>query len=49
MKIFSFLFVFSCIKEEKKREDPNIIPLEIFAKDVGNCDYVRSDSYVLFR
>uniref|UniRef100_A0A672RJG3 Rho-GAP domain-containing protein n=1 Tax=Sinocyclocheilus grahami TaxID=75366 RepID=A0A672RJG3_SINGR len=34
----------SCIQEEKKSDDPKMIPLKIFAKDVGNCAYVRTDS-----
>lgn len=36
------LFLFSCIKEEKKCDEPKMIPLKIFAKDVGNCAYVRT-------
>ncbi|XP_067264652.1 rho GTPase-activating protein 20 isoform X1 [Chanodichthys erythropterus] len=32
----------SCIKEEKKCDDPKMIPLKIFAKDVGNCAYAKT-------
>ncbi|XP_067300013.1 rho GTPase-activating protein 20 [Pseudorasbora parva] len=32
----------SCIKEEKKYDDPKTIPLKIFAKDVGNCAYAKT-------
>uniref|UniRef100_A0A8C1V207 Rho GTPase activating protein 20 n=1 Tax=Cyprinus carpio TaxID=7962 RepID=A0A8C1V207_CYPCA len=32
----------SCIQEEKKSDDPKMIPLKIFAKDVGNCAYAKT-------
>ncbi|XP_052462121.1 rho GTPase-activating protein 20-like isoform X1 [Carassius gibelio] len=32
----------SCIKEEKQSDDPKMIPLKIFAKDVGNCAYAKT-------
>ncbi|XP_056321165.1 rho GTPase-activating protein 20 [Danio aesculapii] len=32
----------SCIKEEKKCDEPKMIPLKIFAKDVGNCAYAKT-------
>ncbi|XDV30417.1 hypothetical protein PO909_033343 [Leuciscus waleckii] len=32
----------SCIKEEKMCDDPKMIPLKIFAKDVGNCAYSKT-------
>ncbi|KAK7169134.1 hypothetical protein R3I93_005206 [Phoxinus phoxinus] len=32
----------SCIKEEKMCDDPKMIPLKIFAKDVGNCAYAKT-------
>ncbi|RXN29008.1 rho GTPase-activating 20-like isoform X2 [Labeo rohita] len=35
----------SCIKEEKQSDDPKMIPLKIYAKDVGNCAYVRTDCF----
>ncbi|XP_043105080.1 rho GTPase-activating protein 20 isoform X2 [Puntigrus tetrazona] len=31
-----------CIKEEKENDDPKMIPLKIFAKDVGNCAYAKT-------
>ncbi|XP_052004745.1 rho GTPase-activating protein 20 [Xyrauchen texanus] len=31
-----------CINEEKKFDDPKIIPLKIFTKDVGNCAYAKT-------
>lgn len=31
-----------CIKEEKKCDEPKMIPLKIFAKDVGNCAYAKT-------
>ncbi|XP_065107752.1 rho GTPase-activating protein 20 [Paramisgurnus dabryanus] len=34
----------SCIKEEKQYDDPQIIPLEIFSKDIENCDHVKTIS-----
>uniref|UniRef100_A0A671PGK5 Rho GTPase-activating protein 20-like n=1 Tax=Sinocyclocheilus anshuiensis TaxID=1608454 RepID=A0A671PGK5_9TELE len=36
----------SCIQEEKQSDDPKMIPLKIFAKDVGNCAYVRTECFV---
>ncbi|KTF83089.1 hypothetical protein cypCar_00014693, partial [Cyprinus carpio] len=35
-------FIESCIKEEKQSDDPKMIPLKIFAKDVGNCAYAKT-------
>lgn len=35
-------FRFSGILEGKDRDDPKTVPLKIFAKDIGNCAYVRS-------
>ncbi|XP_050975695.1 rho GTPase-activating protein 20 isoform X2 [Labeo rohita] len=32
----------SCIKEEKQSDDPKMIPLKIYAKDVGNCAYAKT-------
>ncbi|XP_077073004.1 rho GTPase-activating protein 20 [Siphateles boraxobius] len=32
----------SCIKKEKMCDDPKMIPLKIFAKDVGNCAYAKT-------
>lgn len=43
----SFPFIFqpcSRIIEGKETDDPKTIPLKIFAKDIGNCAYVRSSS-----
>lgn len=34
----------SRLTEGKEKDDPKTIPLKIFAKDIGNCAYVR---YVL--
>ncbi|XP_042587041.1 rho GTPase-activating protein 20-like isoform X1 [Cyprinus carpio] len=36
------LLIESCIQEEKKSDDPKMIPLKIFAKDVGNCAYAKT-------
>lgn len=30
-------------------DDPKVIPLKIFAKDVGNCAYVSTDILVLLK
>ncbi|TRY97098.1 hypothetical protein DNTS_027287 [Danionella cerebrum] len=32
----------SCIKDEKDFDDPKMIPLKIFAKDVENCAYAKT-------
>lgn len=36
----------SRILEGKEKDDPKTIPLKIFAKDIGNCAYVRSPSFL---
>lgn len=48
MLIYSVLTYFLCfpyalsrIIEGKEKDDPKTIPLKIFAKDIGNCAYVR--------
>lgn len=35
----------SRIIEGKEKDDPKTIPLKIFAKDIGNCAYVRFTSF----
>ncbi|XP_035267600.1 rho GTPase-activating protein 20 isoform X2 [Anguilla anguilla] len=37
-----FSFIKSQIKEEKEKDDPETIPLKIFAKDIGNCAYAKT-------
>lgn len=37
----------SGILEGKDRDDPKTVPVKIFAKDIGNCAYVRSSSFPL--
>lgn len=37
----------SRIIEGKEKDDPKTIPLKIFAKDIGNCAYVRFTSLLL--
>lgn len=42
-------FVFpqhSRIVEGKEKDDPKTVPLKIFAKDIGNCAYVRASSFL---
>lgn len=53
MLIYSILTYFLCfssalsrIIEGKEKDDPKTIPLKIFAKDIGNCAYVRFSSFV---
>lgn len=41
----SFPQPFSRIIEGKEKDDPKTIPLKIFAKDIGNCAYVRFSSF----
>uniref|UniRef100_A0A7N8WRF9 Rho GTPase-activating protein 20 n=1 Tax=Mastacembelus armatus TaxID=205130 RepID=A0A7N8WRF9_9TELE len=36
----------SRIIEGKEKDDPKAIPLKIFAKDIGNCAYVRVSSFL---
>lgn len=46
-RLLSFSSIFqpcSRIIEGKERDDPKTVPLKIFAKDIGNCAYVRSSS-----
>uniref|UniRef100_A0A671UK33 Rho GTPase-activating protein 20 n=1 Tax=Sparus aurata TaxID=8175 RepID=A0A671UK33_SPAAU len=33
--------------EGKEKDDPKTIPLKIFAKDIGNCAYVRASSFLV--
>lgn len=43
-------FVFpqhSRMVEGKEKDDPKTIPLKIFAKDIGNCAYVRASSFLV--
>ncbi|KAI1885422.1 hypothetical protein AGOR_G00219990 [Albula goreensis] len=37
-----FSFIKSRIQEEKEKDDPKIIPLKIFAKDIGNCAFAKT-------
>lgn len=39
------VFALSRITEGKEMDDPKTIPLKIFAKDIGNCAYVRFSSF----
>lgn len=45
---FPFCFIPTCsrIIEGKEKDDPKTIPLKIFAKDIGNCAYVRLSSFL---
>lgn len=44
---FHFFPTRSRITEGKEKDDPKTIPLKIFAKDIGNCAYVRPSSSAL--
>lgn len=37
----SLSLLVSRIEEGKEKDDPKTVPLKIFAKDIGNCAYVR--------
>lgn len=48
-ELFPVFPTHSRIIEGKEKDDPKTVPLKIFAKDIGNCAYVRSTSFLFYQ